>query len=218
METLSLLVAGDEMIRKGLCSLVRDQPGWDLAAEARDGREAVEKAKQIQPDVAIMDIYMPSLSGLDATRQIANGALKTRVLLLASHETDNLLSIALEAGACGYLLKSDPEEDLVSAVEAFRDGTTFFTGRAARELLRGYLEILDRTKWTQKKDVRRLSSREREVTQLLAEGYSIKQVAVTLDISIATAETHRNNLMRKIDCHSVAGVVRYAIRNHIIEA
>jgi DNA-binding NarL/FixJ family response regulator len=129
METLSLLVAGDEMTRKGLCSIVRDQPGWDLAAEARDGREAVEKAKQIEPDVAIMDIYMPSLNGLDATRQIANGAL-----LLAPQETDNLLHIALEAGASGYLLKSDSAEDLVSAVEAFRDGRTFLTGRAAREL------------------------------------------------------------------------------------
>jgi DNA-binding NarL/FixJ family response regulator len=218
METLRLLVAGDEITRKGLCSLVRDQPGWDLAAEARDGREAVERTRQIEPDVAIMDIYMPSLNGLDATRQIANAALKTKVLLLASHETDKLLPLALEAGACGYLLKSDPTEDLVSAVEAFRYGRTFFTGRAAREVLRKYLEIMERTKRTDKKDPRRLSDREREVLQLLAEGYSSKKVAVTLDISIATAETHRNNLMRKIDCHSVAGVVRYAIRNHIIEA
>jgi len=218
METLRLLVAGDEITRRGLCSLVRDQPGWDLAAEARDGREAVKRAKQIEPDVAIMDIHMPSLNGLDATRQIANGALKTKVLLLASYETDNLLPLTLQAGACGYLLKSDPTEDLVSAVEAFRNGRTFFTGRAARGVLRRYLEIMEKIKRNDKKDDRCLSSREREVLQLLAEGYSSKQVAVTLQISTATAEVHRNNLMRKIDCHSVAGVVRYAIRNHIIEA
>jgi DNA-binding NarL/FixJ family response regulator len=218
LETLRLLVAdGNEMARKGLCALVREQPDWDLAAEACDGREAVERTKQIEPDVAIMDIHMPSLNGLDATRQIANGSLKTKVLLLASHDTDLLFPLALEAGARGYLLKSDPAEDLVSAVEALRYGRTFFTGRAAREVLRGYLESLEKMKHSYK-DARRLSGREREVTQLLAEGYSSKQVAVALNISTKTAEKHRSNLMQKIDCHSVAGVVRYAIRNHIIEA
>jgi len=215
MGTLHLLVAGgNEIARKGLCALVREQPGWDLAAEARDGREAVERTKQFNPDVAIMDVDMPSLNGLDATRQIANGALKTKVLLLASHDTDQLLPQALEAGARGYLLKSDPADDLVSAVEALRDGRSFFTGRVAREVLRGYLEKMKHSY----KDARRLSGREREVVQLLAEGHSTKEVAVALNISTKTAETHRANLMEKIDCHSVAGVVRYAIRNHIIEA
>jgi DNA-binding NarL/FixJ family response regulator len=219
MGTLRLLVAGgNEITRKGLCALVREQPDWDLAAEARDGREAVETTKQIEPDVAIMDIDMPTLNGLDATRQIASGALKTKVLLLASHDTDELLPLALEAGACGYLLKSDPVQDVVSAVEALRCGRSFFTGSAAREVLRGYLESLEKMKHARKKDARRLSGREREVTQLLAEGYSSKEVAVALNISTATAETHRHNLMQKIDCHSVAGLVRYAIRNHIIEA
>jgi DNA-binding NarL/FixJ family response regulator len=217
--SLRLLVAdGNEIARKGLCALVREQPDWDLAAEARDGREAVERTKQIQPDVAIMDIDMPSLNGLDATRQIASGALKTKVLLLASYDTDELLPLAIEAGARGYLLKSDPAEDLVSAVEALRYGGSFFTGRAAREVLRGYLERLEKTKYFRSKDARRLSGREREVTQLVAEGYSSKEVAVALNISTATAETHRQNLMKKIDCHSVAELVRYAIRNHIIEA
>ena len=218
MGTLRLLVAGgNEITRKGLCALVREQSDWDLAAEACDGREAVETTKQIEPDVAIMDIDMPTLNGLDATRQIASGALKTKVLLLASHDTDELLPLAVEAGARGYLLKSDPAEDVVSAVEALRYGRSFFTGRAAREVLRGYLESLEKMKHV-KKDARRLSGREREVIQLLAEGYSSKEVAVALNISTATAETHRHNLMQKIDCHSVAGLVRYAIRNHIIEA
>jgi DNA-binding NarL/FixJ family response regulator len=219
MGTLRLLVAGgNEITRKGLCAIVQEQPDWDLAAEACNGREAVERTKQIQPDVAIMDIDMPSLNGLDATRQIANGALKTKVLLLASQHTDKLLPLAIEVGARGYLLKSDPAEDLVSAVEALRFGRSFFTGHAAREVLRGYLELLEKTRWAGNKDPRRLSGREREVTQLLAEGYSSKQVAVALNISTATAETHRQNVMQKIDCHSVAGLVRYAIRNHIIEA
>ena len=219
MGTLRLLVAGgNEITRKGLCALVREQPDWDLAAEACNGREAVERTKQLEPDVAIMDIDMPSLNGLDATRQIVNGGLRTKVLLLASHDTDKLLPLALEVGARGYLLKSDPVEDLVSAVEAVRYGRSFFTGSAAREVLRGYLELLEKMRWAGNKDPRRLSGREREVTQLLAEGYSSKQVAVALNISTATAETHRQNVMQKIDCHSVAGLVRYAIRNHIIEA
>jgi DNA-binding NarL/FixJ family response regulator len=217
--SLRLLVAGgNEIARKGLCALVREQPDWDLVAEARDGREAVERTKQIKPDVAIMDIDMPSLNGLDATRQIASGALKTKVLLLASHDTGELLPLALEAGARGYLLKSDPAEDLVSAVEALRCGRSFFTGRVAHEVLRGYLELMEKTEHCRSKDARRLSDREREVTQLVAEGRSSKQVAVALNISTATAETHRHNLMKKIDCHSVAELVRYAIRNHIIEA
>jgi DNA-binding NarL/FixJ family response regulator len=219
MGTLRLLVAGsDEITRKGLCALVREQPGWDLAAEARDGREAVERTKQIKPDVAIMDVEMPELNGLEATRQIANGALKTKVLLLASHDTEQLLPLALEAGARGYLLKSDTTFDLVSAVEALHYNRSFFAGRAAQEVPRGYLERMEKTKQTGYKDAGRLSGREREVVQLLAEGYSSKRVAMALNISAKTADTHRANLMRKIACHSVVGVVRYAIRNHIIEA
>jgi DNA-binding NarL/FixJ family response regulator len=219
MGALRLLVAGGhEITRKGLCALVREQPDWELAAEARDGREAVERTKQIEPDVAIMDIDMPSLNGLDATRQIASGASKTKVLLLAPHDADELLPQAIEAGARAYILKSDPAEDLVFAVEALRHGRSFYTGRAAQEVLREYLNLLEETKRVCHADSRRLSGREREVMQLLAEGYSSKQVAVSLNISTATAETHRYNLMQKIDCHSVAGLVRYAIRNHIIEA
>jgi DNA-binding NarL/FixJ family response regulator len=217
--TLRLLVAGSaEIARKGLCALVREQPGWDLAAEVRDGREAVERTKQIKPDVAIMDIDMPSLNGLDATRQITKGALQTQVLLLAPHDTDQLLPQALEAGARGYLLKSDTTEDLVSAVEALRQGRSFFTSRVPQEVVSGYLETLKKSRQAGDKDSLRLTGREREVVQLLAEGHSSKRVAVALGISAKTAETHRANIMRKIDCHSVTGLVRYAIRNHIIEA
>jgi len=218
MGMLRLLVAGgNEISRKGLCALVREQPGWDLAAEACDGREAVEKTKQVKPHVAIMDIDMPSLNGLDATRQMANASIDTKVLLLGSEETE-LLPLALQAGARGYLLKSDPVQDLVIAVEGFRDGRSFFTGRAARAVLSGYLKNLEKTRRGGDKDASRLSGREREVMQLLAEGNSSKQVGVMLNISTATAETHRHNLMQKIDCHSVAGLVRYAIRNYIIQA
>jgi DNA-binding NarL/FixJ family response regulator len=219
MGTLRLLVAGgNEIALMGLCALVRGQPGWEVAGEARDGREAVTRTKQFKPDVAIMDIDLPSLNGLDATRQIAKTALQTKVLLLAPHDNDQLLSQVLEAGARGYLLKSDPVADLVSAVEALHEGRTFFTARIPREILDKMLARLERPKQAGYKEGPRLTGREREVVQLLAEGHSSKQVAIVLNICTKTAETHRANIMRKIDSHSVTGLVRYAIRNHIIEA
>lgn len=219
MDTLCLLVAGgNEISREGLCALVRAQPGWHLSAEACNGREAVAQTKLFKPHVAIMDMDMPSLNGLDATRQIANAVCQTKVLLLGSMGTEQLLSLALDAGARSYLLKSDPFADLVAAVEGLRYAGSYFTGRAAEAVLRGYLEILEKMRQRDGKDPHRLSGREREVMQLLAEGNSTKEAAVILNISSATAEVHRHNLMRKIDCHSVPGLVRYAIRNHIIEA
>jgi DNA-binding NarL/FixJ family response regulator len=219
MGTLRLLVAGgNEIARKGLCALVREQPGWEIAAEARDGREAVKITKQIKPDVAIMDIDMPSLNGLDATRQIAKAALQTKVLLLAPHDTDHFLPQALEAGAHAYLLKSDTAADLVSAVEALRRGRSFVSAGVPREVLDKFLAKLEKPRRAGDADALRLTGREREVVQLLAEGHSNKQVGVTLNISTKTADTHRANIMQKINCHSVVGMVRYAIRNHIIEA
>jgi DNA-binding NarL/FixJ family response regulator len=219
MGTIRVLVAGgNEIERKGLCALVREQRGWEVAAEARDGREAVESTKQTKPDVAIMDLDMPLLNGLGATRQIAKQPLQTKVLLLASRDKDQLLPQAIEAGAHGYLVKSDAAADLISAVEALRRGKSFFTARVAPRVLRGYLESVKNPAQTRYKDVGRLTDREREVMQLLAEGHSNKQVGVVLNISVKTAETHRSNILHKLQCHSVVGLVRYAIRNHIIEA
>jgi DNA-binding NarL/FixJ family response regulator len=221
MGTLRLLVAGgNEIARKGVCALVREQPGWEIAAEASDGREAVKITKQMKPDVAILDIDMPSLNGLDATRQIMKVALQTRVLLLAPNDTDWFIPQALEAGASGYLMKSDTADDLVSAVEALRRGRSFFTPKVAQEVMTGYLQNVMKPKKMGEPSAPglRLTGREREILQLLAEGHTSKGIGVTLNISTKTAQTHRTNIMRKIDCHSVVGLVRYAIRNHIIEA
>jgi DNA-binding NarL/FixJ family response regulator len=219
MGALRLLVAGsNEISRKGLCALVREQRGWELAAEARDGREAVERTRQLKPDVAIMDINMPALNGLDATRQIAKSALPTKVLLLSSHNSDHLLPLALEAGARGYLVESDTAADLVSAVEALRHGKSFFTARVTREVLDGYLETIKHVGRAGNRSSRELTERQREVVQLLAEGCSNKEVGAALHISTKTAETHRSNIMQKIECHSIVGLVKYAIRNHIVEA
>jgi len=216
MGALRLLVAdAHEIVRKGLCAFVREQPGWQVAAEAHDGREAVEMTRQLRPEVAIMDIGMPVLNGLEATRLIARSGLTTKVLLLTMHDTDLLIQQAVHAGASGYLLKSDTVQDLVSAVEALRQGKTFYSQKVAQAGGGGY--PLNREGQPGPRTPR-LTGRQREVLQLLAEGHSSKEAGVALGISAKTAETHRANIMRRIDCHSLAGLVRYAIRNHIIEA
>lgn len=219
MGALRLLVAdGNEIVRKGLCALVRQQPGWELAAEARDGREAVAMAKQIKPDVAIMDTGMRVLNGLDATRHIAKSGLPTKVLLLSLHDTELLAQQALEAGARGYLAESDTAQDLVSAVEALRQGRTFFSARVPKDVLHKYVETLKKTGHTTRTKSPRLTDRQREVVQLVAEGHSTREVAAALKISTKTAETHRANIMRRIECHTVSGLVLYAVRHHIVEA
>src|ERR1700733_2018613 len=184
MEMLRLLVGGGNGIaRRGLCAGVEEQFGWELAAVARDGREAVRRTRLLKPDVAIMDIDMPSLSGLDATRQIAKGELQTKVLLLAQHHTDQLLPQALEAGAHGCLLKSDTAADLVSAVEALRQGKSFFSARAPQRAAEDHRRNLARTGRAICKDALHLTGRQREVLQLLAEGHTSKQVGIALNIS-----------------------------------
>ena len=215
-----LLLADDhEIVRKGLRALLEAEPGWQVAAEAADGRDAVEKAQQIKPDIAILDISMPSLNGLEATRQIVKGISQTKVLVLTMHDSDPLIQQVLEAGARGYLLKSDAARDLVAAVDALRRNKTFFTPKVAQLVLEGYLDKNPRESSSPEGgSSSSLTDRQREIVQLLAEGKSSKEVASALGLSVKTAETHRANIMRRLDCHSVTALVRYAIRNHIIEA
>jgi DNA-binding NarL/FixJ family response regulator len=217
MEPLRLLVADDhEIVRKGLRSILEAQPGWQVAAEASDGREAVDKAKQLKPDVPVMDIGMPALTGLEAARQILKHDVRAKILILTMHESDPLIREVLDAGARGYVLKTDASRDLVAAVNAIRSNKTFFTAKVAQIVLDGYLDKKP------KKEVQsaqsRLTPRQREIVQLLAEGKSSKEVAVALNLSVKTAETHRANIMRRLDCHSVSELVRYAVRNNIIQA
>jgi len=215
MGTLRLLVADDhELVRKGLCAVIQSRPGWVVAGEAADGREAVEKAKQLQPDVTVMDISMPTLNGLEATRQILKH-VSTKVLILTMYESDPLIREVLDAGAQGYLLKTDAGSDLVTAVEALQRNKTYFTPKVAQMVLDGYLKR--RAKPEESGDqCSRLTPRQREIVQLLAEGKSSKEVAVALGLSVKTAETHRANIMQRLNCHSVADLVRYAIRNNIV--
>ena len=217
MEALRLLVADDhEIVRTGLRSLLEAQPGWQVTAEASDGREAVEKAKEMKPDVAVLDISMPSLNGLEAARQMLKHDARAKIVIFTALESDALIREVLDVGARGYVLKTDASRDLVTAVNAVRSNKTFFTAKVVQIVLDGYLD-----KKPRKQDAgapkSRLTPRQREIVQLLAEGKSSKEVAVELGLSVKTAETHRSNIMRRLDCHSVSELVRYAVRNNIID-
>jgi DNA-binding NarL/FixJ family response regulator len=218
MAALRLLLADDhEIVRKGLRSVLEAQRDCEVVGEAADGRQAVALAKELSPDIVILDISMPLLNGLEATRQILKVRPQTKVLILTVHESDPLIRDVLDAGARGYILKTDAGRDLVTAVESLRRNKTFFTSRVAQMILDGFLKGDARPAQPDRGGIR-LTPRQREIVQLLAEGKSSKEVAVALDLSVKTAETHRANIMRKLDCHSVSEVVRYAIRNKIIEA
>ncbi len=216
MCAVSLLVADDhDVVRRGIRALIQDQPGWEVAAEAKDGRDAVTKATEFQPDVAILDISMPALNGIDAAMQIAKLSPRTKVLILTVHESDHLSRKALDAGAHGYILKTDAAIDLITAVSSLLANKTFFTPKIAQMVLNGYL---GKGPTATEDTSLQITQREREILQLLAEGKHSKGVATALAISVKTVETHRSNILRKLHCHSVTELVRYAVRNHIIEA
>jgi DNA-binding NarL/FixJ family response regulator len=219
MASFRILLADDhEVVRTGLRALLEEQPGWEVVAEAVDGRDAVEKASKFKPDAVVIDIAMPSLNGLEAVRQIVKAVPQAKVLVLTMYDSDPLIQQVLQAGARGYLLKSDAGRDLVSAIDALRRNKTFFTPKVSQMVLDGYLDKNPKENQTDNEESLRLTSRQREIVQLLAEGKSSKEVAAVLGLSVKTAETHRANIMRKLDCHSVTELVRYAIRNHIIAA
>ena len=217
MSAVRILVADDhEVVRQGVRTLLEAQPDWDICGEAADGREAVEMTKRLKPDVIILDITMPNLNGLEATRQILKADPKARVLILTMHESDQVVREVLDAGARGYVLKSDAGRNLIAAVEALWLHNSFFTSKVAEIVMSGYRKAAPPPSGGPTSPDR-LTPREREVVQLLAEGKSSKEVAVALDLSVKTAETHRANIMRKLEIHSVSDLVRYAVRNKIIE-
>ena len=209
------VIADDhEMVRRGVVATLADVPNWTIVAQADNGRDAVQLVEAHRPDVAILDLSMPELNGLDATRRILAARPETCILILTGHESEQLVREVLSAGARGYVLKSDAGRTLVRAVEALLEGQTFFTSKVARLVLDGYL----RAAGAEPQDAAQtLSTREREIVQLLAEGSSNKDVARALGISVKTAETHRSNIMRKMQFASLSDLVKYAVRNKIIE-
>lgn len=211
MSRLRILLADDhEMVRKGLRATIEGHRGWEVCGEARTGREAVAKAGELHPDIVVMDFGMPELNGMEATRQIRAAIPHAEVLILSMHDSEKLVHEMLAAGARGYILKTDAGDYLIAALQALSEHKPYFTPKVSAVVLQGYLNPL-----TQESP--ELTPREREIIQLIAEGKATKEIADALGISVKTAETHRTNLMRKLDLHSTAEVVRYAIRNQIVQ-
>jgi DNA-binding NarL/FixJ family response regulator len=212
---LRIFVADDhEIVRRGLCALLQSKTDWLICGEAGDGRLAVEQVAQLKPDIVVLDIGMPGLNGLEVTRQILKTNPKIKVLILTLHDSDHIVREVLNAGARGFLRKSDAARDLVDAVEALRRDQTYFTSTVSEMVLEAYLKRSEGLSVLPVED--RLTPREREVVQLVVEGKSTKEVATALGLSVKTAETHRSNIMRKLDIHSVSDLVIYAIRNSIV--
>ncbi len=214
MRPVRILIADDhELVRRGLAAELGQVPGWTVAAQAANGNEAVTLAATLKPDLIVLDLSMPELNGLAAARRIVSADPAARILILTAHESEQLVREVLAAGAQGYVLKSDAGRVLVTALESLLVGSPFFTSKIARAVLEGYL----RSASSEPSGASVLSAREQEIVQLLAEGKSNKAVARALGISVKTAETHRSNIMRKTGFDSLAELVRFAVRNKIIE-
>jgi DNA-binding NarL/FixJ family response regulator len=211
------MIADDhDLMRRGIKGLLLSRANWEVCGEAQNGREAVAKAEELKPDIAILDISMPDLNGVEAARRIRKISPNCEVLILSAHYSDQLIREIVEAGARGYIVKSDSDRDLVIAVETLAKHKPFFTPRATEVMLSNFNSAGPQT--IPPEEIRdRLTSREREIVQLLAEGKSSKEVASSLNISVKTAETHRANIMRKLQLHTVAELVLYAVRNQIVE-
>ena len=211
-----ILLADDhDIVRRGLRQLLEEQPGWEIVGEAVNGRQAVELAKKLTPHIAILDLQLPELNGLEATRQLRSALPSTEILIFTMHDSEQLIREVLAAGARGYLLKSDASRFIVSAVEALSQHRPFFNWRVSETILDGFLRG---GSGGESIPADPLTGREREIVQLLAEGKSNKEVSAHLNISVKTVETHRATIMRKLDAHSVVDIVRYAVRNKLTSA
>jgi DNA-binding NarL/FixJ family response regulator len=208
---IRILIADDhDVVRSGLRHIVEAQPNWQVVAEASDGKEAVQKALETKPDVAVIDYSLPLINGVEATRQIRSAQPRTEVLIFTKHDSETLIQELLKAGARGYLFKTDARRHLIGAIEALAAHKPFFTAKVSEALLDSFLLSPSRVQSG-------LTYRERGVVQLVAEGYTNKQIAGLLEIGLKTVETHRARVMRKLNLSTTTQLVRYAIRNQIVE-
>ena len=215
MSPLRILLADDHtVVRQGLRKILEARPQWEVVAEAADGREAVKQAEEVKPDVAIMDVAMPLLNGIEDVRQIARKVPSTRVLVLSMHNDEAYVTQMLRAGAAGYLLKDSADVDLLQAVDAVAAGKSFFSPAIARVIADDYVRQLADRGVSDRYEL--LSEREREIFQLIAEGKTNKEIAALLFLSPSTVDTHRSRIMEKLDVHSAAEIVLYAVRKGVI--
>jgi two-component system response regulator NreC len=215
MAKLRILLGDDHtLLRQGLRKILQERPDWDVVAEAGDGREAVRQALALQPDVAILDIGMPLMNGIESTRQIVRRRPDTHVLILSMHANEAYIIQALKAGAKGYLLKDSADTELIRGVEVVASGKSFFSPAVAKVMLDDYVRHLAEKGIADRFDS--LSEREREIFQLVAEGRSTKEIAELLSVSPATIETHRAHVLQKLDVHNTAELVLYAVRRGVI--
>lgn len=216
MERLRVLLVDDHtVVRQGLRRILASDEQIEIVGEAGDGRTALELAQRLQPHVVVMDVALPELNGIEATRQLAKRAPAAHVLMLTMHADDVYVRQALKAGARGYLLKDSEDLDLIKAVKAVGAGGSFFSPAVSRVVLSGYLG--DRLPGDRDEPLARLTDREREVLQLIAEGKTNKEIAAALSLSVNTVETHRKHLMEKLDLHNTAELVRFAIRERLVQ-
>ena len=215
MKQIRILLADDHTVmRRGLRLLIESQPEFSVVAEASDGRQAVQQAEETMPDVAVMDIAMPNLSGIEAAQRIATAQPNTAIVILSMHSDEGYVLRALKVGAKGYLLKDSAEGDLIEAIKAVHEGKTFFSPEISKMLVEDYVREIRTRGAEDTYDL--LTSREREILQLLAERKSNKEIALALNISVYTIETHRRNIHEKLNLHSLAELILYAVRKGII--
>jgi len=215
METIRILLADDHNImRDGLRLLLERQPGFEIVGEASDGRHALSLAQEFRPDVAIIDIAMPGLNGIEATRRITETCPQTGVIILSMHCDESYVIRSLKAGARGYLLKDSARADLISAIRAVTQAKTYFSPKISQILQEDYMQELAQKDQDDRYDL--LTDREREVLQLIAEGLANKEIANKLNLSVYTVDTHRSHILRKLNLHSVPEVILYAVRKNII--
>ncbi|HVN04263.1 MAG TPA: response regulator transcription factor [Bryobacteraceae bacterium] len=215
MNPIRILLADDHrVVRRGLCLLLENQPGFKVVAEASDGREAVALAEKHTPDIVVLDVAMPLLNGIEAARQISSKAPQTGIVFLSMHSDEGYVLKALKSGGKAYLLKDSAEYDLINAIKAVHDGKAYFSPAINRMLVEEYMRQMREREVEDSYDL--LTARERETLQLFAEGKSTKEVATLLNLSLYTVETHRSNIFQKLNLHSTAELILYAVRKGVI--
>jgi DNA-binding NarL/FixJ family response regulator len=216
MHPLRILIADDhEVVREGMRALIEHEPGWEVCGTAMTGQEAVDTAKKLKPEVVVLDMTMPELDGLDVLREIKRALPNTEVVIFSAHHSEEVIEQLFDAGAKSYIQKSDASRHLVAAIRSLAEHKPFFTPEISQILFSKFLSVNPWKKQGAQKHT--LTDRERDVVRLLAQGSSNKEVAKSLGVSVRTAETHRGVLMRKLGLDSLAALVRYAIRNNIID-